>query len=87
MVLVYIVKLGFSPQKTSIVAQKIDSSPLETYYITSTKFLVQNSVAKIQFINKTFLLANISFEVVLKMLLISISNTDIKFAEIPEKLT
>ncbi len=86
MTLAYATKLGLITRKTSVGAQKIDDSPLETYGIVSTSFSLQNSLGRVQFFEKTFLPADISIKVVLGMLFISLSNTNIEFAEL-EKLT
>ncbi len=40
MTLAYIAELGFTTQKTSVGAQKIDGSSLETYSMASTSFLL-----------------------------------------------
>ena len=79
-------KLGFTAQKTSIKAQKIDGSPLKTYSIVLTSFLLQDSIKIVQFFEETFLLANISVEVILEILFLIFSNANIEFAEL-EKLT
>ncbi len=86
MILAYVVELGFTTRKTNIGAQKIDGLPLGTNNMTSTEFSLQNNQKKVRFFEKTFLLANTSIEVVLGMLFLSFSNTDIKFAE-SRKLT
>lgn len=49
-----------------------------------TRFLIQNSLEKIRFFEKIFLLANISMEVILEMPFLSLSNTNIHFSN--EKL-
>lgn len=46
-----------------------------------TGFSVQDKLKKVQFFEKTFLLANINIEVVLKMLFLIFSNINIRFAE------
>lgn len=65
--LAYARKLGFTSQKISIRAQKIDGLALETYGMVSVSFLLQDSLGKIQFFKKTFLLANNNMKVVLRM--------------------
>ncbi len=40
MTLAYVAKLGFTTQKTSIKAQKIDGLSIETYGMTLAKFLL-----------------------------------------------
>lgn len=68
MILVYKAKLGFTTQKTSIGAQKIDDIALETYSMALARFSIQDSLKRVLFFEKTFLLANISIEVILEML-------------------
>ena len=86
MTLAYTIKLGFIIQKTSIRARKIDDLPPKTYGIASTRFLIQDSLEKVQFFKKTFLLANTNMEVVLGMLFLFFSNVNVKFTEL-KKLT
>lgn len=43
----YAAKLGLITRKTSVGAQKIDRSPLETYSMASAKFSLQDSPGKI----------------------------------------
>lgn len=83
---IYTAKLSLITQKTSIRAQKIDFTPLETYSHGSADFLLQDSLETIRFFEEPFLLANTSMEVVLQISFLSFNNTDIKFAEL-EKLT
>lgn len=83
---VYIVKLGFTTQKISIKAQKIDDLPLKIYRMTLAKFLIQKNLEKVWFFEETFLLTDTSMEVILEMHFSSFSNVNIKFAE-QEKLT
>ena len=82
MILAYIAELGFTTQKTSVGAQKIDGLLLETYGMASTRFLVQDSLKKVWFFEETFLLADTSMKLVLKMPFLFFSNTDVKFAEL-----
>ncbi len=82
----YAVELSLTTWKTSVGAEKIDDSLLETYNIASASFLLQNSLEKVWFFENTFLLVDTSMEVVLGMLFLSLSNVDIKFAEL-KKLT
>lgn len=84
---IYVVKLGFSIWKTSVRAPKVDGSSLKTYGILSAKFLIYDSIKKVRFFKKTFLLANITIEVVLGIPFFSLSNIDIKFAKILKNLS
>lgn len=70
-------KLGFTLRLTNVSNQKVDSSPLKTYDMVLAKFLLQDSIEKVRFFEETFLLADISMKVVLKMLFLSVSNIDL----------
>ncbi len=82
----YIAKLGFITWKINVGAQKIDGSLLGIHNMVLVVFSLQNSLGRVQFFEKTFLLADISIKMVLKMPFPSLSNTDIKFVE-SKKLT
>ncbi len=43
----YAAELGFTTRKTSVGAQKIDSSPLETYGMASASFSLQDSLWRV----------------------------------------
>ena len=76
MTLAYTAQLGLTTWKTSIGAQKINGLPLETYKMVSASFLLQDSLGRARFFDKTFLLANTSIEVVLKMPFLAFNNAD-----------
>lgn len=74
--------LGFAlSQKTSISIQKFDDLSLEIYSIVLVKFSLQNSLGIVWFFEEIFLLANTSKEVVLKIPIFFLNNTDIEFAK------
>ncbi len=50
--------------------------------MVSAHFLLQNSLERVRFFEKTFLLADISIEVVLEMPFLFFSNADVEFAEL-----
>ena len=77
----YAAKLGFKVRKTDIKAQKIDSFILKTFGIVLADFQVEDKLGRARFFQETFLLANINMEVVLGMLFLTFSNTDIQFIE------
>ena len=77
----YVSKLGFQVHRTDIRAQKIDSSTLETFRMVLASFQVEDKLRRIRFFQETFLLADISTEVVLRMPFITLSNADIQFVE------
>ena len=81
----YVTKLGLRPRSINFNAQKIDSLVLEINGIILASFLLQDSQKRVRFFEKTFLLANTSLEVVLKIFFLDSNNADIKFVE-QEKL-
>lgn len=75
----YVIKLGFTTQKTSVRALKIDGSSLGTYSIVTIGFLLQDSQKRVQFFEKVFLLANTNIEVILGILFLVFSNANFYF--------
>ena len=75
----YTQKLRFKIQRTNIRAQKIDGSTLEIFEMVIADFQVENKAKRSRFFQEIFLVANIKFEVILKMLFLKISNADILF--------
>ncbi len=53
--------------------------------MVSASILLQNSLERVQFFEETFLLADTSIEVVLRMFFLALSNADFQFGA--EKLT
>ena len=81
----YAAKLGLKVWKTNIRNQKIDGSTLETFGTVLADFQIEDKLGRARFFQKTFLLADISTEVVLDMPFFTLSNTDVQFVE--KKLT
>lgn len=79
----YIGELDLTICKTSIEAQKINGNAFKTYDMDLARFLFKDSWKKVWFFKETFLLANTGMEVILRMLFLLLSNTDIKFVEKP----
>lgn len=77
MTLAYAAKLDLTARKTDVWAQKIDGLPLGTYGMVFASFQVVDNQNKAQFFQKTFLLANISMDVVLEMPFLTLSNGNI----------
>lgn len=75
----YTAKWGLVTQKTDIEAQKIDGSTLVTDGMVLAGFSVPNKLGKVWFFEETFMLADISMEVVLEMPFLTFYNTDMKF--------
>ena len=74
-------KLFLKIWKTNVGAQKIDGSALETFGIIIADFQVENKANRPRFFQETFLVADTKFEIILKMLFLKISNTDMSFSE------
>ena len=79
--LAYAKQISLRTQKTDLRAQKIDGSLLATYGMVIAAFQVKNKLGRARFFQETFLLADPSIEVVLKMPFLTLSNVDIQFAE------
>ena len=77
----YAWKLRFKIQKINIRAQKIDSSALEIFRIVIANFQIENKASKPRFFQKTFLVTNTKFEVILRMFFLKISNMDVLFSK------
>ena len=77
----YIEKLDLTIQKTDVGAQKINGSILVTYGIVIAGFSMQNRLGKVQFFKETFLLADTSMKVVLRVSFFTFSDAIIRFAE------
>ena len=73
----YAKQLGLQIQKTDVGAQKIDSSSLQTFGMVIAGFQIEDKLGRAQFFQESFLLAKTSMEVVLGMLFLAFSNTDI----------
>ena len=68
-------------RKTNVGAQKIDGSVLETFGMVIADFQVEDKGGKPRFFQKTFLVADTKFEVILGMLFLKISNADMTFGK------
>ena len=72
-------ELGLPIRPTDIGAQKIDGTILETYKMVITAFSVMEKVNRVRFFEETFLVANVSLEIVLGMPFLTLSNADVDF--------
>ena len=77
----YAVHLGLKVKVTNIGAQKIDGFSLVTFSMVIALFQIVNKLGRSWFFQETFLLADISIEVVLGMPFLTLSNSDIQFAK------
>ena len=76
----YALKLGLKVRFTNIGVQKIDGSTLKIFEMVLASFQVKDKFERARFFQKTFLLADFNVKVVLEMLYLTFSNTNIKFA-------
>ena len=74
---VYIAQLGFKVQKTNIGCQKIDGFSLTNYNIIIAILFIFDKLGCSWFFQETFLLVNISMEVVLGMLFLTFNNINV----------
>ncbi len=72
-------QLGLKICKINVGAQKIDSTTLETYKMVVSTFSVSDKDRKERFFEESFLLADVSPDIVLGMPFLTMSNTDVDF--------
>ena len=77
----YVKKLGFNIRKTNVGAQKIDGSALKTFEMVIAKFQMEDKGGRPRFFQKTFLVADTKFEVILGIFFLKTSNRDVAFGE------
>ena len=73
----YVSELGLQVCQTNVRAQKIDGSTLKMFGMVLASFQVKDKLKRARFFQETFLLADISMEVVLGISFLTFSNTDI----------
>ena len=66
-------------QTINVGAQKIDGIILETYKMVVAVFSVTNQANRVRFFEETFLVVNISLDVVLRISFLTLSSGDIDF--------
>ena len=72
-------RLGLMVRATNVGAQKIDCTILETYGMVVAAFSVTDQADRVRFFEKTFLVANVSPDVVLEIPFLTLSNADVNF--------
>ena len=73
-------KLGLPVRPTNVGAQKIDGTMLDTFGMVVTAFSVTDKANRVRFFEETFLVANVSPEVVLGMPFLTLSGADVDFS-------
>ena len=77
---VFAKELGLPIRLTNIGTQKIDSITLNTYGMVVAAFLMKDKAKRVRFFENTFLVTNISPEVVFRMLFLTLSGANIDFS-------
>ena len=72
-------ELGLPIKPTDVRAQKIDGTTLDTFRMVVVVFSVADKTNRVRFFEETFLVANVSLEVVLGMAFLTLSGADIDF--------
>ena len=72
-------RLGLVVRATNVGAQKINGTTLETYGMVVAAFSVIDQADRVRFFEETFLVANVSPDVVLGMPFLTLSGADINF--------
>ena len=75
----FVVKLGFEVQFTNIEVQKIDGIIFKTYGMVVVAFLIIDQDDKIKFFEDSFLVENISLDVVFGIICLTLSNANVNF--------
>ena len=81
MTLAYAPKLGLKVHHIDVGDQKIDSCPFKTFEIVLANFQVEDKLRRTWYFQETFLLADISTEIVLNMSFLTLSNANVQFVE------
>ena len=75
----FVERLGLVVQTTNIGTQKIDGTTLETYGMVIAAFSVTDQANRVRFFEETFLVANVSPDMVFGMPFLILSGVDIDF--------
>ena len=73
-------ELGLPIRLTNVVTQKIDGTMLNIFEMLVTVFSVIDKANQVRFFEETFLVANVSPEVVFGMPFLTLSDTDVNFS-------
>ena len=74
-------KLGFVMQTTNVGAQKINGTTLKTYKMMVAAFSVTDQANRVKFFEEIFLVANLSPDVVLRMLFFILNSANVDFSK------
>ena len=76
---VFAERLSLVIQTINVGNQKIDGTTVKTYEMVVAAFSVTDQADKVRFLEKIFLIVNISPEVVLAMLFLILNGADVNF--------
>ena len=76
----FVKQLGLSIRLRDVGAQKIDGTTLDTHGMVVAAFSVEDKANRVRFFEEIFLVANVSPKVVLGILFLTLSGTDIDFS-------
>ena len=74
-------ELGLPIRLRDVKAQKIDGNMLDTYEMIVATFLVTDKANQVRFFEETFIMANISPNVILGMLFLTLSGANVDFLD------
>ena len=77
----FVKELGLPIKPTDVGAQKIDGTTLDTYRMVVAAFLVTDKANQVRFFKETFLVANVSPEVVLGIPFLTLSDANVDFLD------
>ena len=77
----FVKELSLLIRPIEIGAQKIDSIMLDTYGMIVVAFSVTDKENQVRFFEKTFLMANISPEIVFRILFLNLSGANVDFSD------
>ena len=72
-------RLGLVMQSINVRAQKINGPTFETYRMVIATFSVTDQADRVRFFEKTFLVANVSSDMVLGMSFLTLNGADVDF--------
>ena len=72
-------QLDLSIRPTDVRAQKIDGTTLDTYGMVVAAFSVKDKANRVRFFEETFLVANVSPEIVVEMPSLTLSGANVNF--------
>ena len=73
-------ELGLPIRPIDVGVQKINSTTLDTFGIVVVTFLITDKANQVRFFEETFLVANVSLEVVFGMPFLTLSGADVDFS-------